>query len=111
YRKIHDWIVSRIRRRKLKPGAQIESERDLAKIHKVSLMTARHALAELQKEGLVERHHGLGTFVAIPKIHFNKLTSFTENMASRSLSAQSLVLSTSVVDGDHDIAARLALPP
>jgi DNA-binding GntR family transcriptional regulator len=31
------------------------SERDLAKIHQVSLMTARHALATLEREGIVER--------------------------------------------------------
>ena len=111
YQRIQKVIRLRIELGELKPGATVDSERELAKRHKVSLMTARHALAELQREGLVERHPGAGTFVAPPKIHFNKLTSFTENMASRSLSAQSVVLSTSVVDGDHDIAARLALPP
>ena len=111
YQRIQKVIRLRIELGELKPGATVDSERELAKRHKVSLMTARHALAELQREGLVERHPGAGTFVAPPKIHFNKLTSFTENMASRSLSAQSLVLSTAVVDGDHDIAARLALPP
>ena len=39
----------------------------------VSLVTARHALARLEREGLVERRRGAGTFVSAPKIHFNKL--------------------------------------
>ena len=52
----------------------------------------------LEREGLVNRRRGAGTFVAPPKIHFNKLTSFTEQMASRSLTACSKVLSFSLVN-------------
>src|SRR5437868_15459419 len=110
YQRIQKVIRLKIETGQLKPGATVDSERELAKIHKVSLMTARHALAELQREGLVERHRGAGTFVATPKIHFNKLTSFTENMASRSLPARSQVLGLTVIEDEHDIAARLALP-
>lgn len=110
YRRIQDAIRTKIEQGRLKPGEVVDSERELAKIHRVSLMTARHALAELQREGLVERHRGSGTFVAPPKIEFNKLTSFTEQMSSRSMPANSKVLHASVVQGEHDIAARLALP-
>ncbi|HTC92536.1 MAG TPA: GntR family transcriptional regulator [Terriglobales bacterium] len=110
YQRIQGTIRERIESGQLKPGDAVDSERELAKIHHVSLMTARHALAELQREGLVERRRGAGTFVAPPKIHFNKLTSLSEEMASRGLSARSRVLSSSVVDNANDIAARLALP-
>ena len=51
----------------MKAGDPVDSERELARIHKVSLMTARHALATLEKEGTVERRRGAGTFVARPK--------------------------------------------
>jgi GntR family transcriptional regulator len=111
YQRIQNSIRKRIEEGKLRPGQVVDSERELAKAHGVSLMTARHALAELQREGLVERHRGSGTFVAPPKIQFNKLTSFTEQMSGRSMSAQSKVLHSSVVHGEPDIAARLALPP
>lgn len=110
YQRIQGTIRERIENGHLKPGEAVDSERDLAKIHGVSLMTARHALAELQKEGLVERRRGAGTFVAPPKIHFNKLTSLSEEMASRGLSACSKVLSLNVVENAPDIAARLSLP-
>ncbi|MBV8475142.1 MAG: GntR family transcriptional regulator, partial [Acidobacteria bacterium] len=86
------------------------SERELAKIHGVSLMTARHGLADLEREGMVERRRGSGTFVAPPKIHFNKLMSFTEQLATRGLISCSKVLSCSVVDNEPDISARLASP-
>jgi GntR family transcriptional regulator len=74
-------------------------------------MTARHALATLEHEGLVERRRGIGTFVATPKIHFNKLMSYTEQMAARSLSAGSKVISLRTVEHEPEIGARLSLPP
>ena len=111
YRRIQNAIRKRIEDGKLKPGEVVDSERELAKTHGVSLMTARHALAELQREGLVDRHRGSGTFVAPPKREFNKLASFTEQMSSRSMAAQSKVIHLSIIHGEPDIAARLSLPP
>src|SRR5258707_14076531 len=87
YQRIQGVIPKRIDAGHLRPGDVVASERALAKIHEVSLMTARHALASLEREGIVERRRGIGTFVAAPKIHFNKLMSYTEQMASRSLTA------------------------
>jgi GntR family transcriptional regulator len=110
YRRIQTAIRKRIESTELKPGDIVESERELARIHRVSLMTARHALADLAREGLVERRHGAGTFVAPPKIHFNKLMSYTEQMASRGLSAKSKVVMSAIVSDESEIAARLSLP-
>ncbi len=110
YKRIQDSIVKRIERGELKPGDAVDSERSLARLHDVSLMTARHALVSLEREGLVERRHGAGTFVAAPKIHFNKLTSFSEQLASRSLDSASRVVALKVVDNEDEIAARLSLP-
>jgi GntR family transcriptional regulator len=109
YQKIQASIVKRIDNGQLKPGDAVDSERELAKLHQVSLMTARHALTALEREGMVHRRRGAGTFVAPPKIHFNKLTSFTEQMAGRSLTACSKVLSFGVVDNEQEVSARLAL--
>src|SRR5438445_1313274 len=110
YQRIQSSIRKRIDAGQLRPGDPVSSERDLAKLHQVSLMTARHALATLEHEGLVERRRGIGTFVAAPKIHFNKLMSYTEQMAARSLSAASKVLSLKTVDNEPEVAARLSLP-
>jgi GntR family transcriptional regulator len=111
YQRIQNGIRKRIESGQLHPGDAVASERDLAKIHQVSLMTARHALASLEREGVVERRRGIGTFVAAPKIHFNKLMSYTEQMASRSLTAASKVLFAKVNDNEPEAAARLSLPP
>src|ERR1700749_1288580 len=110
YKRIQAAILKRIERGDLKPGHPVHSERLLARLHDVSLMTARHALVGLEREGLVERRHGAGTFVAAPKIHFNKLMSLSEQLAGRSLDSASRVLTLKVVDDEHEIAARLSLP-
>lgn len=110
YKKIQNAIRKRIEASELKPGDPVASERELARSHDVSLMTARHALAGLEREGLVERRRGAGTFVAAPKIHFNKLMSYSEQMSSRGLSPRSRVLFAKVIEDDAEVAARLRLP-
>jgi GntR family transcriptional regulator len=110
YKRIQDSIRKRIEASELLPGDSVPSERELARVHKVSLMTARHALAGLEREGLVERRRGAGTFVAAPKIHFNKLMSYTEHMSARGLVPRSRVLVAKIVEHDAEVAARLALP-
>ena len=110
YARIQERIQKRIESGELKPGDAVESERLLARSYGVSLMTARHALVTLEREGMVERKRGSGTFVAPPKIHFNKLMSFSEQLAERSLSCTSKVILLKVIDDEHEIAGRLALP-
>jgi GntR family transcriptional regulator len=111
YQRIRGKIRKTIETGSLRPGDAVPSERELARIHDVSLMTARHALASLEHEGAVERRRGVGTFVAAPKIHFNKLMSYTEQMSSRSLNACSKVLLAKIIDDEQDVNARLALSP
>jgi len=111
YKRIRGVIWKRIETGQLKPGDVVDSERELARIHQVSLMTARHALTSLEREGIVERRRGAGTFVAPPKIHFNKLMSYTEQMASRGLVACSRLLCIKLIEKEPEIAARLSLPP
>lgn len=111
YKKIQSAIRKHIQDSGLKPGDLVASERELARTHGVSLMTARHALADLEREGVVERRRGAGTFVAPPKIHFNKLMSYTEQMASRGLNPRSRVLAIKIVEHEAEVAARLRLAP
>src|ERR1700721_1654298 len=111
YKQIQKAIRQRIDSGKLKPGNPVPSERELARLHKVSLMTARHALSEMARDGIVERRHGAGTFVAPPKVHFNKLLGYTEQMASLGLTAHSRIVSSAIVTREPEIAARLGLQP
>jgi GntR family transcriptional regulator len=111
YKRIQANIRTGIEAGELRAGHLVPSERELARIHEVSLMTARHALASLEREGVVERRRGVGTFVAAPKIHFNKLMSYTEQMGSRGLTPTSKILLAKVIDDEEEATARLALSP
>lgn len=111
YRRIFHEIRTMIEDGSLKAGDRIESERELAARWQVSLMTARHALKALESEGFVVRRIGVGTFVATPKIHFNRLLSFTQQMASRGVDARSKVVATKILVDEPDASARLGIPP
>ena len=106
YKRIQANIRTGIEAGELRAGHLVPSERELAKIHEVSLMTARHALASLEREGIVERRRGVGTFVAAPKIHFNKLMSYTEQMGSRGLTPTSKILLAKVIDDEEEATTK-----
>jgi GntR family transcriptional regulator len=110
YQKIQGSIRQLIESGHLKAGDTVASERELARLHRVSVMTARHALAGLELEGVVERRRGAGTFVAPPRIHFNKLMSYTEQMSSRGLAPHSRITASRIVEDESEVAAQLKLP-
>jgi len=75
------------------PGDALPSERDIAVKADVSRVTVRKAVQDLVKGGILVQRHGSGTFVA-PRLErveqsLSRLTSFTEDMARRGLTARS----------------------
>ncbi|MFG2397534.1 GntR family transcriptional regulator [Streptomyces lydicus] len=56
-----------IRAGRLKPGARLPSETDLAKEFRKSVPAVRDALGVLHDEGLIERRHEAGLFVRRPR--------------------------------------------
>lgn len=110
YQKIQAAILQQIKSGELRHGDAVPSERELARMHNVSLMTARHALSGLETAGQVQRRPGVGTFVAPPKIQFNQLSSITEQMLARGLRVRSKVLGFEVVEDEPEASAQLMVP-
>ncbi|HTI52904.1 MAG TPA: GntR family transcriptional regulator, partial [Verrucomicrobiae bacterium] len=54
-------------------GKRLDTQRHLAREFGVTLMTLRQALDLLERDGLIARRHGLGTFVARPAIDYDIL--------------------------------------
>ncbi len=74
-------------------GSPISSERDLALEYGVSRMTARRAVVDLTREGLLDRHVGKGTFVAQPRIELRlSLSSFSQDMRAQGKAPGAIVL-------------------
>lgn len=84
YVQVQQLIRDAIKRRVLSLDDAIPAERDLAVDYGISRITVRKALAGLVDEGLLIRRRGAGTFVsARVEKNFSKLSSFSEDMASR----------------------------
>jgi GntR family transcriptional regulator len=64
YSQVASLLRQRVRNGELAPAAKLPKELDLARSLGVSRIPVRHALAILEREGLIRRRHGRGTFVA-----------------------------------------------
>ncbi len=106
-------IRERIRSGSLVPGEQLPAERDLAERAGISRMTARQALADLVRSGDVVVRHGVGAFVAEPKLTHDALhlLGFTEEMGRNGGAVSSRVIDQDIVTPPSAIAAALDLAP
>lgn len=73
YHQIAGSLRERILSGKFAPGDRLGNQRRLAEEFGVTLMTLRHALEVLEREGLITRRHGLGTFIASPSVDYDIL--------------------------------------
>jgi GntR family transcriptional regulator len=62
-KQVEDALRERIRQGHFRPGEQLPPENELAAAYGVSRATVRAALANLQREGVVVRRQGAGTYV------------------------------------------------
>jgi GntR family transcriptional regulator len=112
---MHTQIREIIRRRVLDgtypPHSQMPSESQMMEAFSVSRITIRQALGDLQKEGLIFKVAGKGSFVAKPKAFQNlsRLQGFGEAMGPSGYETFSQVLSTRQVAASEIVARRLQL--
>jgi len=110
---LHTQIREIIRRRVLDgtyaPHSQMPSESQMMEAFSVSRITIRQALGDLQKEGLVFKVPGKGSFVAKPKAFQNlsRLQGFGEAMGPSGYETFSQVLSMRQVGASDVVARRL----
>ena len=112
---LYDLIEQNLRqlilRGQLNQGESVPSEWELAELYGVSRLTVRNALENLTRQGWLVKRHGVGTFVAHPKvteISPSKL-SFTEQMRSIGRKPSSRLVSIRVIPTDADVASSLKL--
>lgn len=81
YLQVAEEILRAIRRGDIGPGDRVASEPELMRRHGVSRATAVRALEHLERDGLVRREQGRGTFVEEPRLVQRRplLGSFTEH--------------------------------
>jgi len=113
HRQIREALRSSIRDGTYHEHAQLPSESELMAKYKVSRITVRHALAELQRDGLIFKVTGKGTYVSKSKPKamqdLSQLQGFGEAMHSLGRETFSQVLGYERLRADARIADQLAL--
>jgi GntR family transcriptional regulator len=94
-----------------RPGDRMPTERGLAERYGCSLITVRHALGELVREGRIERTRGRGTFVLQPRIDRDiaGAMSFSEEMQRRGLDPATRVVTARIEPAGDAIAGSLGI--
>jgi GntR family transcriptional regulator len=110
YLEIENWLRAKVLSGR--EGDALPSEAELAAQYGVSRMTARQAMQNLAKEGLVRRQRGSGTFIAPQPLHRHSgpLMSFTADMRRRGMSASSRLISAELRKSTLPEAEALRLP-
>jgi GntR family transcriptional regulator len=92
---------------------RLPAESELARALGVSRMTIRQAITPLVAEGLLNRVHGRGTYVAHPKLEASlaRLLSFSEEMAVRGQSVTTSLLLAREEKPEEEVASALGLQP
>ncbi len=111
YHRIAEALRERIRAGELAAGARLDNQRQLAKSFGVTLMTLRQALELLEREHLITRRHGLGTFVAAPSIDYDilQLRRFAGDLTAKGEHVATRLLGTRFAAPDRRVAEALRL--
>jgi GntR family transcriptional regulator len=112
YHRIAEELRERIQSGELPPGARLTNQRQMAREFGVTLMTLRQGLEVLEREKLIRRQHGLGTFVAAPSIDYDILhhRRFAGDLLALGEPLTTRVLSSHFVHADRRVSAALGLP-
>ena len=111
YIQIAERLIAQIESGGLSPGEQLPPERDLSEKIGVNRMTLRRALQVLESQGLIVRKHGIGTFIAEPKIdrQMQIVFRFTSGIQNRGLTPGAEIISIEQILAEPVLAKDLAL--
>src|SRR5438876_12103245 len=111
YHRIAEALRERIGSGQLAAGVRLDNERKLARSFGVTLTTLRQALEVLERDHLITRRHGLGTFVAAPSIDYDilQLRRFAGDLSAKGEHVATRLLGTRFATADRRVAVALRL--
>ncbi len=113
YEQLAELLRREIRERQRQDQAfQLPSENELAELHGLSRATVRHGMEVLEREGLIYREKGVGSFAAIRRVEheLSQLVSTTEAMRQRGWSLATRLVSLNRMTNAAAITHALELP-
>ncbi len=116
YSQAADALVEYMAEQAYEPGAMLPGEDELARQLRVSRSTLREAMGMLEKEGLVVRKHGVGTFVTNPDaarftFGLHQLVPLRVLAGHAGTELEVLEREITRVPASDELAESLALPP
>lgn len=104
-------ILDKIETREWAPHAKIPGEFEMTQLFSVSRATVRRALDELERDGVISRRTGDGTYVTIPQIdqRLGSFYSFSNEVRALGMANSTEVLDFSVLHGDSLLLNHLHL--
>lgn len=112
YYQIKESIQECILAGSIKPGEKLPSEAQLAEMLRVSLITVRRALTDLQINGFVTKVHGRGTFVLEKPMEqeLDHLSGFSENMEELKRTSMAKIFRIRHIPATEEVSRHLAIP-
>ncbi|NBB82922.1 MAG: UTRA domain-containing protein [Alphaproteobacteria bacterium] len=114
YHQVYMVLREQIAERAFGANAPIPSENELAKLFRVSRITVRRALEKLERDGLIERHRGRGTFPTRresgPGPVRSHIGGLLENLLAMGLTTQVRLIEFGYVQASEEVAEALGLP-
>lgn len=85
------------------PGDIIPAEPKLEEIYNVSRITIRKAIEELERENIVKKKQGKGTFVQEQKILYDasSIGSLTQRLSKQNQSLETKSIEFEIIEGEH----------
>lgn len=113
YHQIAGTLRERILSGRFAPGDRLGNQRRLAEEFGVTLMTLRHALEVLEREGLIARRHGLGTFIASPSVDYDilHLRTLAGDLSAQGTDVVTRFVRSGFVAADRSVADALGCAP
>jgi GntR family histidine utilization transcriptional repressor len=109
YQQVKTHVLEGIASGRYKPGDRIPSEHELVAALGWSRLTVNRALRELAATGVLHRVHGVGTFVAAPKVSstFIKLHNIADDIRARGQLLSIRVLALDKIKATPEIATSM----
>jgi GntR family transcriptional regulator len=111
YYQLKEMLTLKIKNSEWAIDAKIPPERELCDMYKLSRITVRKALEELEREGYLKRKQGKGTFVTSLKIEqrLSKFYSFSEEIKKMGYNPSTRIFDFSVINSNEDLSRLLGV--
>ena len=113
YHQIAQSLRERMVSGQLAPGARLDNLRRLAQDVGGTLLTLRHALEVLERDGVIARRHGLGTFVSSRSVDYDilQLRTFAGDLSAQGEDVMTRFLRSQFERADRVVARALDAAP